>query len=261
MDYTHKLLATICTRIKFEYKSPSINWVKSRIKLIDRGAKTKSNDISTFRMISVTRIFSKLFHSIISDEMTTYMINNGYINTAIQKVFIRDSSGCIEHCYSLLEIIKQSKSKHRTLYATNFDLTDAYGKIPHNLIRFMLEHYHFPQNVAEYISNLYDKICGSVETELWTTEIFAINTGLFQGDTLSQIIFPSTFNILLEYLEHKYKNNKWVGYSIDNNSTSSDINNQFLKCLADDLSIVTLHKCIHQKCIADINTCIDDMCV
>ena len=172
-----------------ELNQKSLFWIQSRIKLVDKGAKTKPEQLITFRMISITRIFSKLYHSIISDEITSFVLKNNYINLNIQKAFIRNISGCIEHCCALLEAIKDAKRHRKTLYATNFDLSDAYGSVPHNLIHLALEHYHLPPETSEYISNLYSQICGCVETTNWSTKIFDISTGLFQGDTLSQIIF------------------------------------------------------------------------
>eukprot|EP01083_Nonionella_stella_P144400 450792_1 len=216
LDCIHKLLATIFTRIKFDHKSPSTDWVESRVKLIDKGSKTKPNQINTFRMISITRIFSKLYHSIISDEITTFVIQNNYINTNIQKAFIRDISGCVEHCTTLLESVKHAKRNRKTLYITNFDLSDAYGSVPHNLIHLALKHYHLPSHICQYITDLYSKIRAKVVTASWQSDVFDINTGLFQGDTLSQIIFLLSFNILLEYLLLKYKDNKNVGYNFAN---------------------------------------------
>eukprot|EP01084_Bolivina_argentea_P280382 479496_1 len=163
-------------------------------------------------MIAITRIFSKLFHTLISDEITQYVINNNYLSVRIQKAFLRNISGCIEHCSA-----------------------DAYPSIPHNLINFVLIHYHIPLDIATYISNLYNNLNMTVITPSWSTNSIPLNNGLFIGDTLSQIIFLMTFNILIEHIQYKYKNNNNVGYNLfDVNVDNICTINQFLKCIADD---------------------------
>ena len=49
-----------------------------------------------------------------------------------------------------------------------------------------------------YISDGYSKLTASVKTKDWKTPMFKIKCGMFQGDTLSPVIFLTVFNPLIE---------------------------------------------------------------
>ena len=138
-------------------------------------------------------------------------------------------------------MIKHAKHKKLTLHATNLDLTDAYGRIPHNLIEYALKIYHYPSHIAKYINTFYSRLRAQVQTSEWITNPFRILIGLGQGDTLSQMIFIICFDIIIKYLHNKYKHYKAIGFKYKN-VTINDNSDNFLKSIADDLSIITNNK-------------------
>ena len=68
-----------------------------------------------------------------------------------------------------------------------------------------MKHYHFPQFMIDYISNLYKKINGRIVTKNWESNIFYFKKGLFQGDALSGPIFLTVFNPIIEELKKYVK--------------------------------------------------------
>ena len=82
------------------------------------------------------------------------------------------------------------------------DLKNAFGSVSHLLIRDMLHHIKLPKPIIAYIINGYSQLSAFVKTKFWSTRTFQIQRGVFQGDTLSLLIFLITFNPLLE-LCHK----------------------------------------------------------
>ena len=56
-----------------------------------------SRKIGQFRPISLLNVEGKIFFSVIAERMTRFVINNGYVNTSIQKVGVPGFPGCIEH--------------------------------------------------------------------------------------------------------------------------------------------------------------------
>ena len=58
--------------------------------------------------------------------------------------------GCIEHNLTMEEIIKDARKQKRTAHITFFDLEDAFGSVPHNLIQETLRRNHLPDNVCDY---------------------------------------------------------------------------------------------------------------
>ena len=74
-----------------------------------------------------------------------------------------------------------------------YDLTDAYGSIPHNLIEHCLKHYNIPESEIKYIMNLYSQLEGRIVTKGWKSESFRFCRGIFTGDNYSPIIFNLVF--------------------------------------------------------------------
>nr|XP_023657820.1 uncharacterized protein LOC111838758 [Paramormyrops kingsleyae] len=91
-------------------------WVKGRIPVSWRVAEgcfvpkeKDSSEISQFRTISLLSVEAKIFFSVLARRMTTYMTENGYVDTSIQKGGIPGFSGCLEHTAILSHLIQEAK--------------------------------------------------------------------------------------------------------------------------------------------------------
>ena len=139
------------------------------------------------------------------------MTENGYIDETTQKAFLKGINGCIEHIQVLQEIIEDAKKKKKSLHASFYDLTDAYGSVKHKLIEYCLKHYHVPVSEIEYIMNLYSKLRGKIVSKDWVTDVFNFCRGIFAGDYYSPNIFNVVFQPLIDFIL-KYKEKQ--GYKI-----------------------------------------------
>ncbi len=107
---------------------------------------------------------------------------------------------------------------------------------------YALKRYKIPENVQEYIRNLYSGLTGTVIGPDWESNPFVFKRGVFQGDPLSPTIFIKVFNPLLEYLKSEIKH----GYKLDNKT--SVITTPF----ADDFNIISCHAKAHQTIIRNV---------
>ena len=154
----------------------------------------------------------KLYHSLESSRALSFMIANKYLDPSAQKAYIEGINGCVEHIQVVQEIIRHAKHTKHTAHMTWLDLTDAFGSVAHELIPYVLTHYHLPQQVISYIQDIYSKLAGRVVTKDWETETFEFLKGVFQGDPLSGTIFLIVFNPLIEHIK-KAKNTQ--GYNLE----------------------------------------------
>ena len=104
----HHFLATMYTRMLLESQDPPDNWSNSKVVLIYKSGDPGSPE--NFRMISLTSCVSKIFHQILADRLVTYLTANKFIDDAVQKAFVKNVSGCIEHNQLLQETIMHAKS-------------------------------------------------------------------------------------------------------------------------------------------------------
>ena len=72
------------------------------------------------------------------------MFANRFLNTNIQKAFMRNIPGCTEQFYKLLGAIQESHQKHKSITICWLDLANAHGSVHHDLINFTPQHYHAP---------------------------------------------------------------------------------------------------------------------
>ena len=78
----------------------------------------------------------------------------------------------MEHIQVVQEVIQHARLNKKTVHVTWFDLADAFGSVSHDLIPIVLAHYHIPQNIIDYIMDLYTKLEGKVVTHDWETDVF-----------------------------------------------------------------------------------------
>ena len=219
---------------------PPLSWGESIITLIHK--KGPEEDPTNFRMIALSSTIGKLFNLILSRRLTTYLLENGIIDSAIQKAFLPNISGCFEHNMVMQEAIKYVRAKKKTMHITFFDLADAFGSVPHQLIMHTLETYQLPINIREYMANYLQQGWAMVKTKSWSSERFKFARGVFQGDPLSPIIFIWIFNPIIKAIQQDPK----LGINIKGQTIAT-------LPFADDFCLITTNKRTHQKAINTIN--------
>ena len=146
----------------------------------------------------MTFVIPKLFHKILVKRLESYLLQNGIVNPSIQKEFLMGINGTAEHIFTATAFIENVIQHSSPLTVTFLDLQNAFGSVAHTLITDILIHIKLPDNVILYISDGYSKLTAFVKIKDWTTPTFEIKRGMFQGNTLSLIIFLAVFNPLIE---------------------------------------------------------------
>ena len=199
------ILATLYTRTNESCLAPA-SWASSTVVLAHKAGDTA--DPAMFRMIALTSSLGKIYHQIKADRMAAFMTKNKYIDEATQKAFIRGINGCVEHVQVLSEIIQDAKHKRKTVHFSWFDLTDAYGSIPHQLILLNLKHYHVPESEIAYIEHLYSQLRGFILTKEWKSDPFP-----FLQKHLHWVQLPHHLQHHIptaHWLHHKQEGECWV---------------------------------------------------
>jgi len=195
---SHHFLATLFNKLLKSESSPPY-WSTARIKLLYKQDAT--DHPKNFRPIALTSAVGKLFHKIISQRLEHYLISNNVIDTSVQKGFISSFPGIFEHIYSVSNILEKAISTKSPLMMTFIDLQNAFGSVPHQYIFDMLESVQVPSCYIGYIKSVYSHLSAIIKCHQWTTPPIPIRRGVFQGDTMSPIIFILTFNPLLKLAE------------------------------------------------------------
>ena len=204
-------LANLFNKFLYLQKAPG-TWAKCVFRLIYK--KGEANIPTNFRMIAISSVVGKLFHGVLANRCLKFLTANDYVDKKIQKSFLPEVSGCVEHCWSLLDLMNHAKHKRKTLHLVFLDFSDAFGSVCHNMLPILLKRYHFPSCVSGYIMSLYSQLNGKVSTSCWESDPFSLKTGVFQGDPLSVAIFMLYVQPILTYLIRRYQRNSFLGHCV-----------------------------------------------
>ncbi|EFP02086.1 hypothetical protein CRE_17642, partial [Caenorhabditis remanei] len=149
--------------------------------------------------------------------------------------------GCNESIGILRMCIDTATVLNRNLSCSWLDLTNAFGSVPHELIRRSLAAFGYPESVINIISDMYNGSSMRVKTAEQKTQNIMIEAGVKQGDPIS----PTLFNICLEGIIRRHQTRK-TGY----NCVGNDV-----RCLAfaDDLAILTNNQDEMQKVLNQLD--------
>lgn len=164
-----------------------------------------STGIKQFRTISLLNIEGKIFLGILAKRLTTFMLDNGYMDTSVQKGGVPGVPGCLEHTSVITKIIEDAKKNHGDLAVLWLDLTNAYGTIPHKLVELTLKTYHVPERFQKLLQCYFNKFkmrftCGDVTTDWQRLEV-----GIVTGCTISVILFSAAINLLVKSAEKVHR--------------------------------------------------------
>ena len=167
-------------------------YCSGKIILIHKKGDTQTPE--NFRPIALTSTIGKVFHKILSRRLEKFCLQNGIIDSSTQKGFLHGVNGTMEHIFTTTSIIEHAKRNGLPVSISFLDLKNAFGSVSHKLISDILYHIKLPTSVRDYINNTYSKL----QAFEWSTELFPITRGVFQGDTMSPIIFLLTFNPIIQ---------------------------------------------------------------
>ena len=252
MPYLHKVLATAFTGIRDRGVAPEA-WSSSKVILIKKDSDGPDDEMTNFRMISLTLNIGKLYHTLEAQRTMDFMVSNRYLDPVAQKAYLEGINGCIEHVTVVQEIIQDAKHRKKTVHCTWFDLEDAFGSVSHMLIPLVLSYYNLPTQIINYITNLYSKLKGKVTTENWESEVFQFLKGVFQGDPYSGVIFLIIFNPIIEFIK-KHKENQ--GYQLKTEKSALCVNTT---PFADDFNIISNNSIKHQQLVKDVEKKLQSM--
>ena len=207
---THRLLANamnVC--ITTPGKLP--DWiVKGKTTLLPKSQKT--NDASQFRPITCLTNMWKCLTGILGEKITSFMVSNNMLATE-QQGAIKKSYGTQTQLLINKHILADAARRKRNLSMLYIDYSKAYDSVPHTWIRDSLAAYKISPIIIEFIcsSMLMWKVDLSLHYEggCVTVEEVRFMRGIFQGDSLSPLIFIIALNPLSLII-----NRRCTGYKI-----------------------------------------------
>ncbi|CAI5449906.1 unnamed protein product [Caenorhabditis angaria] len=193
-DPDHTLLCKLYNACKEQKKIPG-NWKEAETILIYKGANSDPAKPDNWRPISLMPTIYKLYSSLWNRRIRSV----GGIMSKCQRGF-QERDGSNESIGILRTAIDSAKGTGGNVSIAWLDLTNAFGSVPHELIRQALKAFGFPEELVEIVSDMYDGACIRVRTKTETTSPILIKSGVKQGDPIS----PTLFNMCLELVIRRH---------------------------------------------------------
>lgn len=106
-----------------------LEWLRAVAVFILKEANSK--DIGQFRNIALLNVEGKILFAVMARRITTYLLENGYIDTSCQKAGVPGFPGCVEHSAMIWDQIQRAKREKNDLHVIWLDLANEYGSVSH----------------------------------------------------------------------------------------------------------------------------------
>ncbi|GFO30698.1 reverse transcriptase [Plakobranchus ocellatus] len=143
-----RILRSVWENIKISKEWMTAEWVYITKEQDSKG-------INQFRQISLLNVEGKIFFSIMASRLTKCLIENGYINTSVQKGGIHGVSDCLEHAKLIWEAIQRAKSEKLNHDVIWLDLANACRSVPHETMQLALRMYHIPEVIQVMLDDYF----------------------------------------------------------------------------------------------------------
>ena len=159
---------------------------------------------ANFRPIALSNCEGKIFFAFLGKAMLENMLKNSFFDQRLQKGFLPGVADCLEQSALLADAIQDARYHQCAICISWLDLRNAFGSVRQSLILFVLRHFGFPEHFIRLIHSYYnyDPLTVIVDIPgLFTTRSFHFALGVFQGCTLSPILFNIIIQLALDVLE------------------------------------------------------------
>ena len=203
-----------------KYLHPGKNGVSIIITIINTTPTTTTTTKITITIIIIIIIII-INTSIITERVYKHLDENDLLPKE-QKGCRRGSYGCKDQLLINKAIIEDAKKRKKNLSTAWIDYKKAFDSVPHDWILKCLEMYKLSPIIVQFLAASMDQwkttlILNHSEGTLYSRQI-SINSGIFQGDSLSPLLFCMALAPLSSLL-----NNTSYGYTI----STSTINHLF----------------------------------
>ena len=161
----------------------------------------ESKEIGQFRTISLLNVDGKIYFGILAARVMGFVQANGYINETVQKAGVPGIPGCVEHAFAIWDAIQKSKEEKGELSVVWLDLANAYGSVPHKLLKMAMEHFWIPEEIQKLMMKYYDNFMMRFTVGDFTTEWQRLEIGIAAGCPISVIWFILVMEMVIRSTE------------------------------------------------------------
>ena len=189
IDLLHSLITNA-----FDLGQVPDEWMKSIINPIYKSDDPR--DPLNYRPISLISVPCKIYTNVLNERLCKWLDYNNIISD-FQNGFRKERS-CLDHIYTLNNIVKNRKNKKQDTFACFVDYKKAFDSVQRDCLWFKLKYLGLHGKILKAIQSLYESVSCSVKVNKSLTDWFPVTTGLKQGCNLSPTLFSMYINDLVQ---------------------------------------------------------------
>lgn len=205
--------------------------------------KGNSLDPGNYRPITLLSCLGKLFTSILSNRLNTFLENNDLLNE--NQAGFRKNYATVDHIFTLNSVIELLRFQKKKIFTAFIDFSKAFDSVWRvGLLRKLIEN-GITGKFFKIIKNMYGNIKSCVSFNGQESLFFNCQIGVRQGENLSPALFAIYLNDLENYLNERQSN----GITLRINEDPETFLKILLLLYADDTVIITdnaesMHECL-----------------
>ncbi|CAH2099489.1 unnamed protein product [Euphydryas editha] len=243
----HKYLASLFTNI-VSGKEPLEEWFTTgKVILVPKNENTE--DPKNWRPIACLPSMYKLLTSVLANVLYSHCQENNIIAVE-QRGCRRGARGCKDHLMVNKAILEDAHQNQRNLSMAWIDYQKAFDSVSHDWLIKVLDVYKCPSIIKRFLLMVMPSWPVSMTARgsqhSITTEPIHVRRGIFQGDSLSPLLFCLAVNPLsfilnrYEMKGYKLKDSFWINHLLYMDDLKIYANNKYnLKVLLDSIEIFT----------------------
>ena len=207
---THEVITSVLQMCLQAGEVPS--WmVKGRTVLIQKDL-TKGKIASNYRPIACLPLMWKLLTGVFSEKLYKHLVDNKLLPDE-QKGARKSSRGTKDQLLIDKTVLREVKRVKRNLAVGWIDYRKAYDMVPHSWIKEVLMSLRIADNVTQFLIKSMEGWSTMLTSNGETLGEVNINRGIFQGDSLSPLLFvmamiPLTTLLRKESMGYKFSKSK-----------------------------------------------------
>ena len=214
-----------------QYEAVPDSWKNSRTVFLYK--KGDPGSPSNWRPVGITSCTYRIFAAQLAKAIQN--INSDVaIFSSIQKGFIANQSGCLEHVAFLNESILDADRFNSEIHMLAVDFTNAFGNVSHKLFLSILKQKGFPEFFINIIADIYKNNFTYIEVNGSKSDRIQWKRGVLQGCPLAPLLFNLCIDPLLHGLD-KSDYGLTVNIGSDSSTEKIKISSQ---AYADDVVII-----------------------
>jgi hypothetical protein len=135
-------------------------------------------DPANWRPISLTNIIYRIIFGRFAKVIQSVGAKTSNLFSHEPKGFIPGKAGCLEHCCTVNMMVDDAMSYNKELYVMSLDFKDAFGSVPHELLKYNLLKSGFPENLVSVITDSYEGAFSNIITSKGMGDLIPIRKGV-----------------------------------------------------------------------------------